>query len=167
MKNKLKIGLYFLIIIGLTSFGVHKFYVAIYQIKFVPEKKMIQIISRIFLDDLNDGIGKKYNTKTHIGDKNESLQDEVLLKKYISENFIIKVNGQQKIIEFKSKELENNILICYFTIKDISKIKTFEVQNTILFDFNSDQQNIIQTTIYDKKNSFLLTTDNVKGMLNQ
>jgi len=167
MKNNIKLCFIFLIFIGLTSFGMHKFYVGIYQINFVAEKKMLQITSRIFLDDLNDVLSKKYNIKTHIGDKNESQEDVLVMKKYINENFMVKINAQQKTLEFKSKELEGNILICYFTVKDVTKIKTFEVQNTILFDLNSDQQNIIQTTIYKKKRSFLLTTDNVKGMLNE
>ena len=41
-----------------SSFAVHKFYVAVYQVNFAPEKKMLQITSRIFVDDLNKAIEK-------------------------------------------------------------------------------------------------------------
>ena len=50
-KTVLLFGLFFLTI-SLSSFEMHKFYVAIFQVQFVPEKKRIQITSRIFLDDL-------------------------------------------------------------------------------------------------------------------
>jgi hypothetical protein len=84
--------------------------------------------------------------------------------------------GYSKTIRFTGLHTEGDIFKkakLFLLGKNISftpfykKIKTFEVQNTILFDLNSDQQNIIQTTIYKKKRSFLLTTDNVKGMLNE
>lgn len=154
-----------LLILTLMSFGVHKFYVSIYQINYAPEKKMLQITSRIFNDDLNAVLYKHYNKKTFIGESNETPEDVVLMKKYILEHFSIKVNGQQKAINYLSKELEGNVVICYYNIKEISKIKTLEIQNTALFDLNSEQQNIIQTTFNGKKQSLLLTNDNIRGML--
>ena len=165
MKNKYRFYLLLLLFVTLNSFEIHKFYVSIYQFNYVPEKKMLQITSRIFIDDLNAVLSEKYGIKTNIGDKNESQKDLDLLQKYIFENFAIKINGQSKTINFISKEVENNIIICYFSCKDIVKLKTFEIQNTILLDLNSDQQNIIQTTFYGKKKSLLLTINNVKGML--
>ena len=165
MKNKFRFCIFLVLLISLNSFNIHKFYVSIYQINFVPEKKMLQITSRIFIDDLNTVLSRKYNTKTHVSEKNETQQDLDLMQKYILENFSIKINGQPKTINFKSKEVENNIIICYFNCRDINKVRTFEVQNTVLLDLNSEQQNIIQTTFYGKKSSLLLTSDNVKGML--
>ena len=87
------------------------------------------------------------------------------MTKYISDNFSIKVNGQQKSINYLSNELEGNVLICYYNIKEISKIKTLEVKNTALLELNSEQQNIIQSTIYGEKQSLLLTEDTISGML--
>ena len=148
-----------------TSFGIHKFYVSIYQIKYAPEKKMLQITSRIFVDDLNEVLYKKYNKKTFLGESNESLDDIDLMKKYISDNFYLKVNGQQKPINYLSKELEGNVIICYYNIKEISKVKTLEVKNTALLELNSEQQNIMQSTIYGEKQSLLLTESTISGML--
>ncbi|RTY90888.1 DUF6702 family protein [Flavobacterium sp. GT3R68] len=158
------IGLFFL---TLTSFNVHKFYVSIYQINHAPEKKMLQITSRIFMDDMNDVLFQNYKQKTHIGEKDESPEDVLLMRKYILDHFSVKVNGQQKNINYLSSEVEGNVIICYYNIKEVSKIKTFEIQNTVLLDLNSDQQNIIQIKINGKKQSLLLTTDNVNGVLKQ
>ncbi|MEN9488690.1 MAG: hypothetical protein RL494_955 [Bacteroidota bacterium] len=167
MKKSLFLSSLFLVTISLSSFAIHKFYVSIYQINYVSEKKMLQITSRIFIDDLNDVLKLKYGQKTHIGEATETVEDLALMKKYIADHFSIKINGQQKGIHYLSKELEGNVVICYYNVKEIAKIKTFEIQNTTLFDLNSEQQNIIQTTIYGKKESLVLTVDNVKGLLKQ
>lgn len=154
-------GLFFMI----TSFEMHKFYVSIYQINYASEKKMLQITARIFSDDLNDVLLKKYNQTTFLGEQKESAEDVVLMKKYLLENCIIKVNGQQVAINYLSKEMEGNVVICYFNSKDISKIKTIEIKNTALFELDAEQQNIIQTTIYGKKQSLLLVPERPSGVI--
>ena len=166
MKKLMLLSVFGLFFLTLASFSVHKFYVAIFQINYAEEKKMLQITSRIFIDDMNDILYKKYNKKTNLGEKTQTGEDVSLMQKYVLNNFKISINGQQKQLHYLSYELEGNVIICYYNIKDISKIKKLEVQNTVLFDFNSEQQNIIQTTIYGKKQNFLLTEGNAKGMLN-
>jgi hypothetical protein len=138
---------------------------SIYQIDYNAEKNMLQITSRIFVDDLNASLSQNFNQKIHLGEENESANDLVLMKKYMSEHFIIKVNGQPKNINFLSKELDGNVVVCYFSIKEIKKIKTLEIKNTALFDLNAEQQNIIQTNISGSKQSFLLTSDNNFGII--
>lgn len=165
MKFFWKTTLFCSLLIVLSSFSIHKFYVSIYQIDYAQEKKMLQITSRIFVDDLNTILKIKYNQTANLGEPNESSNDIVLLKKYLSENFSIKVNGQTKTVNLANKEMEGNVLICYYNVKDISKIKTLEIQNSVLHDFAGDQQNIIHTNLYGKKQSFLLTPGNAKALL--
>lgn len=145
--------------------AVHKFYTSIYQINYVSQKKMIQITSRIFIDDLNEAIGKRYKTKCNIGTEKEIPQDEAAMQKYLAEKFILKVNGVSKPMSFRSKEIEANVLICYFRITDIPKITKFEIENSALIESFPEQQNIIQANITGEKQSLLLTAENFKGML--
>lgn len=165
MNNFLRNTLLILLFFALSSMALHKFYVAIYQINYVPQKKMIQITSRIFVDDLNDALENKFHKKTFIGADNETAEDEAMLRKYLAEKFILKINGQQKQMAFLSKELENNVVICYLNIKDITRINSLEVQNSVLTEVFSEQQNIIQSKINDKKENLLLTSEKTKGML--
>lgn len=145
--------------------GVHKYYMAIYQVDFVPQKKRIQVTSRIFVDDLNSALEKKFRVKSNIGFSQETPQEEANLKKYLAENFIIKVNGVAKPMTYLSKELEANVLICYFRIPEISKINSLEIENSLLMEWNSDQQNIIQANLNGEKQTVMLTSDNYKRTL--
>ena len=151
-KTVLLFGLFFLTI-SLSSFEMHKFYVAIFQVQFVPEKKRIQITSRIFLDDLNKALEKKYHKKTSIGIGSEKPEELLLLKKYFSENLILKVNGQSQSRNYLSSEGEEDVLVTYLTIKEITKIQNLNIQNSLLMDWNSEQQNIMHFTANGTKNS--------------
>lgn len=165
MKKVIIYGLLGLFLVSLSSFGVHKFYMAIYQINFAPEKKMLQITSRIFLDDFNGALTKKYNKKTFLGTDKESVEDVNLLKKYLAENFAIKVNGQTKTMNFLSKEMDDDVLVCYLNVKEISKINTLEIHNSVLIDCFAEQQNIVHLAAFGTKKSFLFTETSTKQVL--
>ncbi|MFN3753387.1 DUF6702 family protein [Flavobacterium sp.] len=165
MKRLLKIFLLSLIFVGLTSADSHRFYVSIYQIDFVPQKKRIEITTRIFMDDLNDAVTKAYKKSTNIGTQKETPEDVALLKKYLAENFKLIVNGKSKAYNYLSSEVESNVVICYLSIKEVSKVTSLEVENSILIDVHSEQQNIIQFNNNGKKQNLLLSASITKGML--
>jgi hypothetical protein len=165
MKRVIIYGLLGLFLVSLSSFDVHKFYMAIYQINFAPEKKTLQITSRIFLDDLNNALTKKYNKKTFLGTDKESVEDVNSLKKYLAENFAIKVNGQTKAMNFLSKEMDGDVLVCYLNCTAISKITSLEIHNSVLIDWQSEQQNITHVMVLGNKKSILFTDNSAKQVL--
>jgi predicted transcriptional regulator len=87
------------------------------------------------------------------------------MKNYLSEKFIIKINGQPKAFQYLSSELEANVIVGYFSIKEVSKLNTLSLENSALMEINGDQQNVIQANIDGEKTSLLLTVDNYKGTL--
>ncbi len=145
-----------LLLFTTTASTVHKFHMALYQINYDSEKKMLQIISRLHIEDLNKALEKKYKKKIAIENENSS-SEEVLLKEYLTNRFSIKVNGLVKPLNFLSKEIEDDELVIYSNIKNIAKINTLEIQNTVLIEYFSDQQNMINVTVLGEKKSFLLT----------
>ena len=165
MKKTFFVGMLLLLFVGLTSFGAHKFYVSIYQIEYAPEKKMLQVTSRIFIDDLNGALERKFGKKFFIGEKQETAEQLALMEKYFAANVAIKINGKAKPLELRSKEMENNVLICYFRAVDVPKITKFDITNKMLFDYVTEQQNIIQTNVSGKKENLLLTTENPSGTI--
>lgn len=154
-----------LLLFSLSSMNMHKFYVAIHQINYAKDKKMLQITSRVFIDDINEALEKKYKQKCYLTSEKETPEHIELLKKYFAEKFVVKVNGQTKSMEFLSKETEDNVIICYLRIKDIVKISSLEVENSMIMENHAEQQNIIQTNFNGNKRNLLLTSESFKGML--
>lgn len=165
MKKVLKLAVLGLVFIGLTAMSAHRFYVAIYQINYVPQKKALQITARIFVDDLNEVLEKQYHKATALGSEKESAEDIALMKKYLNEKFKITVNGQVKPLQYHSHEMESNVLVCYLSIKDLAKVTKVAIENSILTELHSEQQNIIQYNNNGQKQNLLLSSETTKGML--
>ncbi len=147
------------------SFTMHKFYVSIYQINYNKKENRIEITSRIFIDDLDAVLEKNYKKKIEIGTSKETPSDIDLFQKYITQHFILKINGQKKSYSYISKEIDGHELVCYFKINKIEKIKTLEVENSALFELNQEQQNIMQINVFGKKQSLTLTHKKTSGIV--
>jgi tRNA(Leu) C34 or U34 (ribose-2'-O)-methylase TrmL len=149
----------------LMSMAVHKYYVAVFQMNYMPAKKEIQMTSRIFIDDLEAAFLKKYKKHFYIGSATEVADTDEYIKKYIADKLHIKVNGKEKSIKFLGKETEEDILICYFTLPAENAVKSINVSNTVLLDMFDDQQNIVHANVKGNKKSLLLTNSETDGLL--
>jgi hypothetical protein len=149
----------------LTALSYHRFYTAIFQINFVPQKKMVQITTRIFMDDFNDALKNQYHKTTFLGTDKETVADIDLMKKYLGEKFRLTINGKFQPMNYLSKEIEDNVLVCYYKINDVSKINSLTVENSILIEVHPEQQNIIQFNNNGTKSSLLFSGETTKGIL--
>ena len=145
---------------------LHKYYVSVTQIEYVKEKKSVQIISRIFIDDLEKLLRERYDPDIILSKNDEAAKVDFYIEKYLGQKLHIKINGQDADINFIGKEYEADIVYCYLEIENIKTISSFEVTNQVLFDLYGEQQNIVRTKINDKNKSFILIKENDKGLLN-
>lgn len=159
--------LFILFVVPLMAFSsLHKYYVSITQVEYVPEKKSLQLISRIFIDDLEDVLQARYDENLVMAYKNEDKQVDLYVEKYIRSKFGIKINGQEVPLNYIGKEYEDDIAIVYLEVENVKKISAIEITNSVLYDLYEEQQNIIRTKINSKNKSFILTRENDKAMLN-
>lgn len=159
MSKKVLLSLALCLFLIMSSFGVHKFYVSIYQIDFVPGKKRVEITARIFMDDLNLALAKEFKVKSNLGEQSESKQDVEYLQQYLSKHLRVFIDGNEKTVLFLSKEIENNVVIVYLKVNNIKKFSAFKIYNNALLELYLDQQNIIQTNFYENKRNYIFTGD--------
>lgn len=158
--------LFFLIIPLIAFTSIHKYYISVTQIEYVEEEKSVQIISRIFIDDLENVLRKRYNDSIIIDDPQYVKETNKYIEKYLRSKIKIKVNGAETNFNFVGKEYNLDIVKCYLEIKNIENIISFEISNKVLFDMFEDQQNIIKTNINSKQKSFILISQNDTVVLN-
>lgn len=151
------------ILLTITAFSAHRFYVSIYQIDYKPAKRELQIISRIFLDDLVEAVEASSKKKVALGEKSQSAEDILLFEKYQKGHLLIKINNKIVTYKYLSSEVENNVFISYFKVENLGTVKSIEVKNTSLLDILPTQQNIVQLTIDKEKSSLLLTAEKPSG----
>lgn len=161
-KNLLRFFLPILSIVLLSSFAWHKFYVSVTQIDYVPNKKRIEITHRIFIDDLEKALEKKYKKKVYLTSTKELPEAETLIKSYLKENIKISINKKPQEIVYLAREVEGDVLIFYTKIAISKKINTFDIFNSLLTDIYKEQQNIVHVHINSNKNSFLFTNSDTE-----
>jgi len=157
--------LFLLVWVLCSSFTLHKFYMAIYQVNPNVAKKRLEITARIFVDDLNAALDKKYKTKHFLGTDKQSTTDTEDLKKYLLEQLKITVNHQGKPLTFKSSELDGNVMVCYLNCADVAKVAQIEVQNEILTEVFNEQENMMHFQFNGDKHTLVLDLEKSKGML--
>lgn len=160
-----KTVLFFLLVSMPMLLSFHKFYVGIYQIEHNVPKDRIEITCRIFADDLDRGLEKKFGRKFHFADGKSEASESAQMQSYVKEKFRVSVNGKASELTFKSSELIDNVLVGYFVISKTGKVKNLKITNTILFEVEDSQQNIIQFKGESGKKNLLLTPDNPSGTL--
>ena len=162
----LKIALVLLVFPLVTASTDHKFYVSITSIDYAPEEQTLQLISKIFLDDIEDALETRYGRKFHFNSKKEKKEDSELLKDYVFQKLKINVNGKPATLNYIGKEYDIDTVKFFIEISNVSTFNTIEVENKVLLDMFSEQQNIIHVKKYDTRRSLILDKENPKGLLN-
>jgi hypothetical protein len=65
------------------------------------------------------------------------------------------VNGKPTKFTYLGKEAELDATWCFVEVKDVKKVQTIEVQNTLLLEAFDDQTNMINLNINGRKKSGL------------
>lgn len=167
MQNIKKLLL--ILIIPLFSFvAVHKFYVSVTEIKYSEKNESLQIVMRIFIDDLEKTLEERYGIDAELATPKENKKINDYLKQYIFDKFSVKVNGAKRKLDFIGKEYDTDVVKCYIEITNVkyASLKEIEVSNEILFEQFEEQQNIVHFRLPDTVKSFLLINENYKGLLN-
>ncbi|WP_299685811.1 DUF6702 family protein [uncultured Dokdonia sp.] len=149
-----------------TSFTVHKYYLSVTDIEYNQETASLQMITRLFYDDLEDVLRERYDETIIVDATSDQEILDTYIKKYLRKKVKITVNGAPQTLSFLGKEYEDDYIVCYIEITNVSSIQTVEIENTLLMDAFTEQKNMVHTDILGKKKSLLLVDGNAKAVLN-
>ena len=143
--------------------SAHKFYVSITKIEYVKEKNSLQIITKIFIEDIEDALQQQYNPSISLDSKKETKAVDEDLKKYILQKINIKVNGKPVTLDYIGKEYDTDMVVAYFEVKYLKELKTIEIENKVLMEMFPEQQNILHFKTPKSRKSLILDKDEPSG----
>jgi hypothetical protein len=148
--------------------GWHKFYVSVTNVEYAAEEESLQIISRIFIDDLENALQTRYDFRADLGTPEEANQADAYIERYFNAKFSVWINGDKKDYTFLGKRYDNDLIVCYLEVTGLpgSELKSVGIQNEILTDIFEEQKNLVHLKVLGKKKSYVLIRENNKGMLN-
>ena len=163
-----KTGLLIVLLPLFAFVGAHKFYISVTNVDYSEKDQSVQIITRMFIDDMNAVIKERYGIPSKLGTDRESTIDREYLEKYLRTKFLVEINGETVKYDFIGEKYDTDMVICYIEVPNVSlkTLKQIAVVNEVLTDIYDDQQNVVHFKINGKKKSHVLVKSHTKGMLN-
>lgn len=147
-----------ILIINSSFISFHPIHIAISEVNYSEEEQSLQIMHKIFMDDLEKHIqqSEKYAGKAielRLNTPKEIANVDDYLKKYALKHFVIKIDGKAYTGNYLGKEYETDAVWIYIEIPKIKRPKQLDINDSFLIDFHDDQQNFVHCTIASQKKS--------------
>src|SRR5690349_8007216 len=117
----------------------HPFYVSVTEIVHNKNTGTVQVSVRIFFDDFEKALEKKYKTKVNILKPTDRKQVDALIALYIKDHLKISTNAKSLDLKYQGCEIEEDAAWCYFETSKVAAIKQLDVKNDILFEQHASQ----------------------------
>ncbi|MDT0642427.1 hypothetical protein RM553_06235 [Zunongwangia sp. F363] len=154
--------------LAFSSFSAekHKFYVSVTEIAYKEDPGTFQIISRVFIDDIQKVLNKRYGTHLSLSHEKEEGNVKETIAKYLAQKLQISVDGKELELHYLGKEYEEDQLVLYIEVEGVPPFHQVTVTNAILTDLYSEQKNVVHVEVGDEIKSLLLELDREMGTIN-
>jgi hypothetical protein len=146
--------------------SLHPLHVSVTEIEYDSKDRQLEIMTRIFIDDLELSIRNKRNqADLDILNPGRDLTTNQLVKEYLGEHFKISLDGKLQKTVYLGYELEGQAMICYIEVTHVKKWKQIEIMNSVIMETYDDQSNLVHVTFQDTVKSLRLVKNNPAGKL--
>jgi hypothetical protein len=144
---------------------LHPLHVSVTDIVHDEKERELEIIMRIFTDDLETSIRTQQNSPDlDLLNPAQSTTDE-LVKDYVLQRFSVSLDNKKQALNFLGTEVEGDALLCYIQVRSVKKWRTIEVLNSIVTEIYEDQSNLVHVTVGEKVRSLRLMKNNPSGKI--
>lgn len=139
----------------LTSLAadVHPYHVGSVEFSYNSKTKTFEISGKFFLDDLENGINKKYNTNLHFQDEKFKEKMNEVIKSYFIDYVKLKVNNKLLKVNYIGYEEDSEAVNIYLESEPVKSPKKVETAVSVLYNLFDDQMNIIHIVVDGKRQS--------------
>ena len=143
----------------------HEYFISITEITYNQEKNRVEIISRLFFDDLEEVFKERYSSELTLEPNNVSENIDFIIEKYFEKKLKISVDDTYKPLDYLGYKFDDDRINIFFKIDNITQFENIGVHNLILTDVFDDQQNIVHGFKNKQKRSVILTKHDYEHVL--
>jgi len=142
---------------------MHPFHVSVCDVEYKVQSHSVELSQRIFMDDLERALNKKYNINLMLDDESKKIYRDSLIQKYLLEHIKLAVGGREVTGTYIGNEIEEDGMWCYIEYDNVGEIHSLEITSTVLLNTYEDQANIIHFKAQDYERSIKLDRKNKTG----
>ncbi len=144
----------------------HETYLSVTEIEYNKEQKSLQIISRVFIDDLENVLSKRYQKDISLSYEEDLEVNKEIIAKYLDKKFNLTVNGQVLKLKLLGSKFDADQVVMFIECTNVDDFGEFRVENLILTDLFDSQKNIVHVKNNGTIESMLLVKGNGSKTLN-
>lgn len=140
----------------------HKFYLSVSKVNYSEEDKALQMVSRVFIDDLELALNKRYGVALALDTEAEQKAlAQKTISRYLTRMLQLRVNNELVESQFigYTYEADQILLLVEFKSITFSTSTNIEFQNRLLTDVFDEQQNLVHFTLPSFKKSVVLSRE--------
>ncbi|HRJ29351.1 MAG TPA: hypothetical protein PLV21_00675 [Cyclobacteriaceae bacterium] len=144
----------------------HPIHISVTEIEFDEKEKELEIVMRIFADDLETSIRKARNEPELdlLHPPTNTTTDE-LAKEYILKRFQVTLGDKVQRLNYLGSEFDGEALVFYIQVSQVKNFKAVTIMNSVILETYDDQSNIVHVTVSGKTKSLRLMRNNPSGTL--
>ena len=143
----------------LSLCSIHPLHVSVTEIEFDEKEKRLEIMMRVFADDLEITMRKQLNQPELDIMSPKGITIDQMMSEYLKKHFKISLEGKPQLTKYLGHEQEGEAFIFYSEVSNVKKLKAIQVQNDILMEIHNDQSNLVHVTVHGTIRSLRLTTE--------
>lgn len=143
-----------------TQSLVHPIHVSVTEIEMDEKDKRLEIMMRVFADDLELALRKATNQPDLDILSIPAEQRDRLVSDYLANRFKVSLDNKQQKHQYLGHEQEDIAFIFYIEVPNVQKWKRIHVLNNIIMETYDDQSNLVHVTVKEKVRSLRLTRNN-------
>jgi hypothetical protein len=160
-----KILLPILLICSSFTIQLHPIHISVTDIEYNEKSQSLEITHKIFIDDFEKDLEEIHQKRLHIGTDKEVSDCEELIKKYMEDRFLIKINDKLQKTQYVGRESDIEAIWIYQEIPFTEKITHLNITDKVLIPFYADQRNIVHFKYFSYKGSVLTSKGEESGEL--
>ena len=135
----------------------HPLHISSTELNYNAKSSTVEVSCRIFTDDFEDLLGKKYNVKPDLSAAAKHKEMDALVNKYMASHLQLGNGGKVIPLSYMGYENDNEAIIIYMESAEVKNLKAIEVSCAVLYDAFDDQTNIFHVTCNGNRKSSKLT----------
>lgn len=139
-------------------FFLHPIHVSVTEIEFDEEDKALEIMMRVFIDDLELTLRNSTNNpELDILNPPKATSVDKLMDDYLKGHFRISLDNQPRETHYLGHEREGEAFIFFIEVRGVEQWNTITIRNDIIMSTYDDQSNLVHVYVGDKVKSLRLT----------
>ena len=131
----------------------HPVHISVVEINHNQIDKILEISCKLFTDDFEGVLRQNYKSKVDLINPPNRNAIDSLVKKYILSHFSIKVDNRPIHFTYLGFERDQESVFAYIQAESVPSLKKMDISNNIMYDFFTDQINIMHVIVGGKRTS--------------